>query len=232
MSLEQDKLRLEINELRQKLRWGPVRTWVTAIGVVVLLCGLAVERWNEADRRNFEIRLQLHQFNVAEMTRIASETSGLCQRTASVLREHATIRTFGSLLIGTLRDEISEIKVPINSDKKELIEQVILELEKYEKAFSTELDDYRNWVEGIELAALWEQRKTTPAPSFSLYFGEDLARQWPAIASTIEEEVKGAYAIFANWEYDENIVPTCWKFITKLETRIYNQHLDYRAQQE
>lgn len=234
MSLEEDKLKLEIAELRQKARWEPFRSWITMIGVAVLFLGLGVERCSEVERRNFEVSLQLHESKIGEMTRIAAETARLCERTATVVRENKRIRVFGKGMANTLKQMISKISAPMDSEDAWMIKQVLVELENYEEAFATELDDYQYWVEAVELEALWKHKASSPAPSFSLYFGKDLQVKWPSVAETTKSALTDTFSLNVTEASSPNstldiddIIGTCLGFITLLESKIYDKRRDF-----
>lgn len=93
------------------------------IGVVVLVLGLGVERYSEVERRNFELNLQLHESKIGEMTRIATETARLCERSATVVREAKRIRVFGGGMVASLKEMISEIRAPVDSEDAKLIKK-------------------------------------------------------------------------------------------------------------
>ena len=228
MSLENEKLKLEIAELQKKVRWGPVQSWVAMIGIVVVGIGLVVERYDKFEQRNFDLSLQLHKLKIDEMTRILAETAALCGRTGSVIQERKTIRVFAGLMIDTLQEKIPSIELPVNDEDKRVIEEILEHLEEYERSFSTASKELGYWSEAIEVEAEWKLKRSSPSPDFSIYYGDDLKKKWSSVVEQNTNALSNSFSLTnGGFDPDDDFIELCTEFIAKLKIKISDQHRSF-----
>ena len=216
---ERQKLELEIAELRQKLRWEPLRSIATFAGVAVVLAGLGLERCALQEQRSFDLALRQHQARLGEMRAITSDVSTLCAETLSVLLAKTTQRVTAPLMGATLRDTVRDIAKSADAEDRAVIEGIVAELERLQQALTSELGDYRLWTEAIRLQGAWTARQNSPAPGFTLYFPDALLPEWQEVAARMDEMISGQFGILDSGDVAVSVDP-CLTFVGSLEAGI------------
>ena len=220
----QTKLDLEIAELRQKLKWEPLKSTATFLGVFVVLFGLAVERFNLQSQRSFEIKQNAHTQRISAMSKISYDVSVLCQETFRVIRGHDRIRIFGSAMSRSLSDKIKQLAKQGNSTDQAEIDYMLEELSIMEAAFSSQRNQYEFWVDALALEGKWLLRKQSPAPDFALYFDHNLSKKWGALAEEMLSQLEKEFAILSDSNSDHEKVSKCIEYVTELEMEIAVQN--------
>lgn len=217
---ERDKTQLEIAELRQKLRWEPIRSIATFLGVAVVIVGLGVERCNQDSERRFEVVLKHQTESMGQMTKIISDVESLCRRTYSVIRANEVTLVTSKAVTETLRDRL--IEATKTDDGLSLQrEAVIAELSSLEERIVNEFDELRYWKDAVDLEGEWLTRENAPTPDFELQFGAELLSEWSDVHAKVDSALKNSFGIFGSATPDyEGLAETCNGFLKKLNTAL------------
>lgn len=223
--LEDQKLSLEISELKSKIRWEPVKILGTFLGIFAILTGLGVERWAEANRRSFEVERAQHDRDVNSMTAISEDVGGLCARTHAVIRQHETKEVFEGAMIETLIDAAKELgEATPDPAKRKRIDLIRSEFERTKTAIVDELTEYGYWVRALELEAEWRRRQHTPRADFTRFFDQALLIEWQAVAAHADEGIGTAFSIFGDGITDlEGLSEGCLQFQSRLHSEIHQR---------
>ena len=224
MSFESEKLKLEIAELTQKLRWTPIRVVATTVGVILLFVGLAIERYSQLDQRNFRLALQVHESRIDEMVRTTAEISSLCEQSISLVRTHAQAKVFVGPMLNTLEHYLLRFADSSSISERAHIDQTLKALRKYMKVILS--DDTDHWTEAIKLQALWEQGESHPDPNFALHFGTDIETKWKDVASNTWNAINEAFAFYGT-NGDINPVESCVELVSQMKTKIFQERQQF-----
>lgn len=223
MENDETKLELEIAELRQKLKWEPLKSLLTLFGVIIAASGFLVERYITQINLSYDIDQRAHIARVERMTEISKHASLLCQQTFNVIRDKQRVQVFGAAMTRTLVENIQEIAKQGDNEKQQLINAIISELRKLEAHFANQSNELDYWTTAINLEGRWQFGANSPTPDFSLHFPSNLSAEWKEIAKEGQSILTTNFSLLGDTVFPQGFIARCNEFIASLEQTISDQ---------
>ena len=217
---ERDKTRLELAELRQRLRWEPIRSIATFFGVAVVVVGLGVERCNQESERRFEVVLKHHTEAITQMTKIISDIEDLCSQTYSLIRGNEVSIVTNRIATSAFKDKLRET-IGENNSLSIQGNFLIDEISDLENRLTNEFDEIRFWKNAVAIEGEWLNRKSAPSPDFEIFFGEKLLEDWRIVFDNTYSSLSNSFSILGSGPIDyEEIAQLCNIFLKKLNVTL------------
>lgn len=193
-TLLEQKLRLEIDELRANKKHSNIKLWVSVIGAVVLVSGLFLERYSTLEQRKYELEANQYSRKLERMTVISNELNGLYEKTIDALSRNRQ-RTWNLYLYSV---ELQQIIRAVKTDDLELRASLDALNKKVESAvgnLNSEAIPINEWSDVDALKVLWQTKSELPSPDFSQLFGVEALENWQAVATAAMDALNESHPL-------------------------------------
>jgi len=180
-TLQEQKLRLEIDELRANKKHSNIKLWVSIIGAAVLVFGLFLERYSTLEQRRYELETNQYSSKLERMTAISSELNALYEKTIDALSRNRQ-RTWNLYLYSV---ELQQIIRAVKTEDMELrasLDALNKKVNSAVESLNSEAIPINEWSDVDALKVLWQTKSKSPSPDFSQLFGRSNLESWQSVS--------------------------------------------------
>lgn len=193
-TLQEQKLRLEIDELSANKKHSNIKLWVSVIGAVVLVSGLFLERYSTLEQRKYELETNQYSRKLERMTDISTDLNELYEKTIDALSRNRQ-RTWNLYLYSV---ELQQIIRAVKTEDLELRASLDALNKKVDSAvenLNSEAIPINEWSDVDALKVLWQTKSKSPSPDFSQLFGAKAIVNWQAVSMAAMEALNESHPL-------------------------------------
>ena len=188
-----DKNDPEARYFNLELKLIPWRFIVTVLGILLVVGGIAFERYQVFSQRRWQTQQSIRMAEVVRMTEIADSFDQMYSKTLKVLKKETNRHRVLYIYLTNLIEKIDESSID-NTEKIEIKRQLNDFSNTVQKGDIT----FTEYAAAGSLQGEWEAQRASLAPDMEYYFGAKSTTLWSKVVETAWNALNAKFGIFSD----------------------------------
>lgn len=194
---EQDKTCWEIRELKNKIFISRATLVVGFLTVLFTVIGYFIDSAKTRDQQVWEVTSQDRKDKIARMNEIATEFDQLYGETLNNVNRNKFDLVWLRTVLDAYNDDLKEIDNP-----DEQTRAVMQSTKRLLNRLNEEEMVSQEFQKAVLLQERWRVKLRALTPDFEIHFGEDLQKDWDALATIGWDVINDEYNLFGSGNPD------------------------------
>ena len=198
--LEQEKVSLEIEQIKQDMKLAHWRMFLTFASVLIVIVGFGVDRYKIDSDRKWKSENETKRHEISRMTEIAKSFDEIYTETLKKLNVALSRHVVMYVSFDALKESIEDSDV-----SKKTKDKILPQFEEALKLFQSKDITLNEYSDALALQSIWDTKREGIAPDDFLYFSDNVLSKWGTLADAAWETLNDKFHPFANTESKTNI---------------------------